>query len=48
MPSVSEQLLSLYTPEQVQALKAVQQKLLDDPSSLDTRKKGEVADERPA
>jgi len=46
MPNVSEQLLQMYTQEQRDALVAVQQRLLEDPSSLDTRKKGEVVDER--
>lgn len=36
--SVREELLKLYTPEQVRALETVRSKLMDDPSALDTKR----------
>ncbi len=36
--SVREELLKLYTPEQVRDLETVRSKLMDDPSALDTKR----------
>lgn len=44
MPTVSEQLRSLYLPEQLTAMEKVRDRMLDDPTLLDNHSKKDAPD----